>query len=162
MHWLINPPQAFKPNWPRHGVFGEKFCFLGLCKWQPLYQPSPRWYISNIGWLWGRPSPCWGKFTQPLSLLTDPWKASLAFPISGRERNPHLGTSSCELRSHFSIKCDINVPQTLMTVITQQILSAYYVPGTKMTIHLQKKNSKILLKLFTSQSCSLVELFKLL
>lgn len=73
----------------------------------------PRLGDASAGWL-GRPV-CWGGFTQPLSLLTDPWEASLAFPSSGRERNPHLGTSSCEWCSPFSVKCDIHAPQTVVT-----------------------------------------------
>lgn len=33
----------------------------------------------------------------------------------------------------------INVTQTLMTIVPQQILSAYYVRGTRMNVHLDIK-----------------------
>lgn len=40
-------------------------------------------------------------------------------------------------------KSDVNVPKTLMAVGIQQILSAYCVPGTRLTIYLHKINSEL-------------------
>lgn len=111
MYWLINPPEAFKPSWLRCGVVGEKFCFLGLCEWQPQ-QPRPWWYVCNIVGCGEGIVRAEESSHKPRSLLIfcGLWKAFLAFQISDRERNLHLGTFSCGFYcSPCLVKC-INVP----------------------------------------------------
>ena len=112
MRWSVAPPGAFKRSWLRWGgletgsgpgaLRGSAAAVAGASgarRRQAARGKGEAWSLLR-------------SIHTALSLLTDPRGASLAFPISGRERNPHLGTSSCESHSRFSVECRVNGPQS--------------------------------------------------